>query len=547
MLRGIFYGVGFALVAPFADAGTELLDQLRADPGLIELHNHLSYNILPMWVVPRRFDHRGQWSNHDEKRRLVSKPMQVLGKTPRFVPAIVRYVEAKCLLAGVTTSQGLTLFSKPGIKSFYRGLVRNVEETDGDGLPEATARIPDVKDAAGFLEQLKKDDTAGRCRLLHLAEGRAPAHRHFEALQLPDGEWAITPALAGIHCVPLTAADYELMEERGGSLVWSPLSNLLLYGQTADVQAAKEADVPIGLGADWSPSGSKNLLCELKVAHLVSEALGGVFSKAELVAMATINAARILRWDGALGSLEAGKLADLIVVHRRQGDPYDRLLAARESSITLVVIDGVPRYGGKRLMDNFGDGFEELSVGRARRFLNLREKTVNPVVGELTLAEAAERLRDGLSNLEELAQPLDDPTSALSLLAGLRQSFEDPGQALDTLAGLGFAPDGVAALAAGEPDLFAGPIYFLELDQDELEGEFLRPHLPHPTTGEMTGFPPPLEAAIPLTEWLKGVKIELDPLTVADDKAYFDRLAAQPNLPTYLKAELPPFYGVAGA
>jgi len=36
-MQGIFYGVGFALVAPFADAGTELLDQLRADPGLIEL------------------------------------------------------------------------------------------------------------------------------------------------------------------------------------------------------------------------------------------------------------------------------------------------------------------------------------------------------------------------------------------------------------------------------------------------------------------------------------------------------------------------------
>ena len=36
-MQGLFYAVGFALVAPFADAGTNLLDRLRADPGLVEL------------------------------------------------------------------------------------------------------------------------------------------------------------------------------------------------------------------------------------------------------------------------------------------------------------------------------------------------------------------------------------------------------------------------------------------------------------------------------------------------------------------------------
>ena len=54
-------------------------------------------------------------------------------------------------------------------------------------------------------------------------------------------------------------------------MVWSPLSNLLLYGATARVDAAKRAGVRIGLGSDWSPSGSKNLLGELKVAWLYSQ------------------------------------------------------------------------------------------------------------------------------------------------------------------------------------------------------------------------------------------------------------------------------------
>src|SRR4029453_16412922 len=35
-------------------------------PGLIELHNHLSYNALQLWQVPRIFAHRGQWSNHPD-------------------------------------------------------------------------------------------------------------------------------------------------------------------------------------------------------------------------------------------------------------------------------------------------------------------------------------------------------------------------------------------------------------------------------------------------------------------------------------------------
>ena len=75
-------------------------------PGLIELHNHLSYNVLLLWAVPKQFTNRSQWSGVPDYRKLISGPMQVLGTTPGFVEAIVRYVECKCLLAGVTTSRG---------------------------------------------------------------------------------------------------------------------------------------------------------------------------------------------------------------------------------------------------------------------------------------------------------------------------------------------------------------------------------------------------------------------------------------------------------
>ena len=86
-------------------------------------------------------------------RKLITGPMKVLAHTPAYVPAIVRYVEAKCLVAGTTTSQGIALLSSAGIQHFYRGSVRNVEQTDDAKLPAAATHIADVvaKDRRSFV------------------------------------------------------------------------------------------------------------------------------------------------------------------------------------------------------------------------------------------------------------------------------------------------------------------------------------------------------------------------------------------------------------
>ena len=289
-------------------------------PGLIELHNHLSYNALPLWSpVPKKFEHRDQWSVYKDYRPMISGPMTVIGEyrnpagQPAFLPALVRYVECKCLLGGVTSSQGVMLSSNAGIRRFYRGLIRNVEQTDDPGLKEAQGRIADVdaKDARNFLARLKKEDN---CFLLHLSEGvtdpsqpNSIARRHFLALEIAPGEWALNDKFTGIHSAGLLPEDFDVLARQHSSIIWSPLSNLLLYGGTARVDAARAAGVKIGLGSDWSPTGSKNLLGELKVAWLYNQhALNGLFKAQDLVAMATRDAAHILKWDGALGTLAAG-------------------------------------------------------------------------------------------------------------------------------------------------------------------------------------------------------------------------------------------------
>src|SRR5262249_39413363 len=153
-------------------------------------------------------------------------------------------------------------------------LLRNAELTDDPSLPAANARIGDVtaKGIDSFRRTLLKTKS---CYLLHLSEGTdAAARSHFQALKGSDGKWALSDKLAGIHSVALTPADFDIMAANGAAMVWSPLSNLLLYGKTADVAAAKAAGLRIGLGPDWSPSGSKNLLGELKVARVYSQLNG---------------------------------------------------------------------------------------------------------------------------------------------------------------------------------------------------------------------------------------------------------------------------------
>lgn len=505
---------GFEAVAPVATRGTLY-------PGLIELHNHLAYNALPLWApVPRCFQHRGQWPDHPDYRRLISGPMTVIGsyrdaegKAALLAP-LVRYVECKCLLGGVTTSQGIMLNSNAGIRRYYRGLLRNVEQTDDPELPEAQARIPDIdaRDAAWFLARLNKEDS---CFLLHLSEGvtrpdtpDSIARRHFLALQVAPGLWAINDRLAAIHAAGLLPEDFEVLGRHGGAMVWSPFSNLLLYGASADVKAARQAGVRIGLGSDWSPSGSKNLLGELKIAWLHSRhMLDGLFDARDLVAMATREAAAILKWDKALGTLQPGRRADLLIIDGTAGDPYEALVKAKETSIRLVMVNGLARYGTPGMMRALGAEGETLRVGGRLRYLNLEQPTADPDVAAVSLKQACRILREAFRNLPALAREVETPR---------------PRNAL-----------------RGTPEPL---VWSLALDEIEATDIDLRPRLPFSGPDDFTG--PgrisPRVAAAPLSTILQP--IALDPLTVADDPNFLAEVANQPNVPEAVRTRLADLY-----
>src|SRR5262249_48322921 len=202
--------------------------------------------------------------------------------------------------------QGIALASNAGVRAYYKGSIRVVEGAGQPGMPRANSHIADVatREWPHFFGDLRD----ASCLLLHLSEGLGPSAReHFLALKGPNDQWAILEALAGIHCGGLEAGDFAILAENRGTMVWSPLSNLLLYGGTANVKSAKEHGVTMALGPDWSPTGSKNVLGEIKVAKLVSQNQGDLFTDRDIVGMVTRNPAKMLKWNAAVGSLEAGK------------------------------------------------------------------------------------------------------------------------------------------------------------------------------------------------------------------------------------------------
>ena len=160
--------------------------------------------------------------------------------------------------------------------------------------------------------------------------------------------------------VALDEDSFVEMSKSNVGLIWSPRSNLELYGETVDIRTALKTGVTIAIAPDWSPTGSDGLLSELNYAAAWNSAQRSTdfLLMDELLRMATINAAKLTRLDRRLGVLKEGFLADLIVL---QGSSATQSVP---EDIDLVMIDGKAVYGDPNLMKNFVkiDELENLEI-----------------------------------------------------------------------------------------------------------------------------------------------------------------------------------------
>ena len=180
---------------------------------------------------------------------------------------------------------------------------------------------------------------------LHLAEGRADDSRSAGEFDRLVELHALTPATVVIHGTVLTRDQLGDLRDGGAKLVWSPQSNLRLYGQTTPAADALRLGLPVALGADWLPSGSTSLLAEVRVARRALAAQGHDIEPRRLVEMVTRDAADIAGLGHRLGRLEKGRAADVLVLERRREDPWENVVDADPSWVELVTVDGDLAYG----------------------------------------------------------------------------------------------------------------------------------------------------------------------------------------------------------
>ena len=324
-------------------------------PGLINAHDHITYDHTPpaRWG-DERYDHRHDW-------RRGKRGHTELSSNRDSAQTDILYNELRMLFAGATSVAG----SVGGSNS--EGLMRNLDDSDAnEGLGGwevgyETFPLGDIDGdmfADGCDNYFPDGDwvLSDRIYLPHIAEGiDLEAQNEFHCLNGTGGNNSIdliADNTSIIHGIGLTADDVEMVSERGAHLVWSPRSNVSLYGETAPVVMYDNFGVPIALGTDWTPSGSATMLRELACADYLNDThFDGHFSDRELWQMVTRGAAHAMGADGQIGRLLPGMIADIAIFDGAVGTHHRAVIEADLPDVELVLRGSVPLTGDADLVE----------------------------------------------------------------------------------------------------------------------------------------------------------------------------------------------------
>lgn len=366
-------GKGCGLEPAARDATAVVCTDAVVSPGFVNPHEHIEYgNFSPYADAGTRCDHRHDWRLG--MRNTAMRPAQINGSRLDAT----RLGELRHLLSGTTAIVG---------GAMVPGLVRNLDYVAGleDGLvaPVASWDVFPLDDSRGIQRVGDCDygpaaigqERAGKLYryMAHVSEGLdAEAANEFACLS--SETFDRTPMAGGggmsadivasnvalVHALGLTEADFDLVAARGAHVVWSPRSNVFLYGATLNISYLLEAGINVALGTDWLPSGSATMAREAICAASVMQASHGVRLDPKTIwEMMTINAARAAGFEAHLGALAPGKLADVAIFggQAAAADAFATAAFASGEHVELVM------RGGRVVLA--GAGLEDLAQGPA--------------------------------------------------------------------------------------------------------------------------------------------------------------------------------------
>jgi guanine deaminase len=151
----------------------------------------------------------------------------------------------------------------------------------------------------------------------NVAEGTAVLALHTfgaDYLGVYEAVGLIGPRTVLAHAIHFSASEWDRIAASGTKIAHCPDSNFFLGSGRMNVEAARARGVTVGLGSDVAAGRSFDLRRAMAFAYDSALCLGHRTTAAELFTMATIGGARALGLDGEVGSITAGKDADVVAL-----------------------------------------------------------------------------------------------------------------------------------------------------------------------------------------------------------------------------------------
>jgi len=186
-------------------------------------------------------------------------------------------------------------------------------------VPHSTAALSDdsfrelrvMADQLDVRVQIHLHETAAEIEASLAESGKRPFER-LESLGL------VNASLLAVHAIHMTANEIERFAETGVNIAHCPRSNLKLASGIAPITAYRAAGVNVAIGTDGAASNNVlDVAAEVRLAALLAKATAGdaaAVPASEALYMGTLGGAKALGLGHAIGSIEAGKWADLACV-----------------------------------------------------------------------------------------------------------------------------------------------------------------------------------------------------------------------------------------
>ncbi len=275
--------------------------------------------------------------------------------------------------AGMRGVLGETLidFPAPDNKTFADAKIyaeKFVKKWQGNSLivPVIAPHAPYTVSEEHLMEAKTLSDKLNAPLLMHLAEAQSETdfvmkNKGMRSIEYVNKIGFLSDKLIAAHVIHANTEELEILKKFNVGIAHNPQSNMKIAAGVAPVPQMLARDLAVGLGTDGAASNNDlNMWEEMDTAAKLHKLITGdpkVLTAQQAFEMATIRGARALHLEKIIGSIEAGKRADIVVVDfdNLNQTPfynvYSQLVyATKASDVHTVIVNGKVLMLNKRLL-----------------------------------------------------------------------------------------------------------------------------------------------------------------------------------------------------